>query len=161
MLSTVSVRPPFSLARLGLRSMFVLATSFAVLTPTPSYAQTNSPCADEPSGSETFLRTELYFGSAKPDGTAVTPDEFEQFVDQEITPRFPDGLTLLPGMGQFRDSTGSIEKERSVLLILLYPLDAAGSSSDKIEQIRQTYEYQFQQESVLRVVEPRAQCVSF
>ncbi|MEW6733585.1 MAG: DUF3574 domain-containing protein [Acidobacteriota bacterium] len=97
-----------------------------------------------------FARTELYFGSAKPDGTVVTEAQFQQFVDQVVTPRFPDGLTLLVGLGQFRDSSGTIIKERSMLLILLYPASAQSSSSPKIEEIREAYKQQFQQESVLR-----------
>lgn len=115
----------------------------------------------EPSGVAPFFRTELYFGSNKPDGTAVTPEEFQRFVDQEITPRFPDGLTLLTGLGQFKGSSGAIQKERSMLLILLYPVDTARRSGEKIEQIRAAYERAFQQESVLRADEPLPECVSF
>jgi Protein of unknown function (DUF3574) len=115
----------------------------------------------EPAGVSPFLRTELYFGSNKPDGTVVSEAEFQRFLDHEITPRFPDGLTLLTGLGQFRGSSGRIEKERSMLLILLYPTDTARSSGQKIEQIRDAYERMFQQESVLRADEPLPECVSF
>src|SRR4029453_5607079 len=72
---------------------------------------------------EPFIRTELFFGSSKPDGTVVTEQQFARFLDLEITPRFPDGLTLLTGLGQFKGSSGAIERERSMLLILLYPRD--------------------------------------
>ena len=99
---------------------------------------------------EQFARTELFFGSAKPDGSEVTTEEFQQFVDDEITPRFPDGLTLLMGLGQFRGSSGVIIQERSMLLILLYPVETRQDSSVKIEQIREAYKQLFQQESVLR-----------
>jgi hypothetical protein len=115
----------------------------------------------EPNGTAPFLRTELYFGSNKPDGSAVSPEEFQHFLDQEITPRFPDGLTLLTGLGQFRGSSGRIERERSMLLILLYPLQTARGSGQKIEQIREAYKRAFQQESVLRADEPRPECLSF
>ncbi len=57
---------------------------------------------------ECFDRTELFFGSAKPDGSIVTEEDFQQFLNQEITPRFPDGLTVLAGFGQFRDSSGAL-----------------------------------------------------
>lgn len=30
----------------------------------------------------------------------VTDEEFSQFLNDEVTPRFPDGLTLLKGYGQ-------------------------------------------------------------
>jgi hypothetical protein len=99
---------------------------------------------------ETWRRTELYFGTGKPDGSAVTIQEFEDFVDEIVTPRFPDGLTLLTGDGQWRDSTGVIVEEESNVLILLYPLDDKEANSE-IEQIREAYKDAFQQESVLRV----------
>jgi hypothetical protein len=99
---------------------------------------------------ELWAKTDLYFGTAKPDGTAVTDEEFRKFLDEVITPRFPDGLTLIAAFGQFRDSTGTILQERSLLLILLYPPPTAASSK-KIEEIRSIYKQTFNQESVLRV----------
>jgi len=60
-----------------------------------------------------WRRTELYFGSQKPDGSVVTEAEFEQFVDDVITPRFPDRLTLLTGYGQFRNASNVIVEEQS------------------------------------------------
>src|SRR5688500_2021376 len=71
---------------------------------------------------ELFVRTELFFGTSRPDGTAVSEEQWRQFVDAEITPRFPEGLTILTGAGQFRQANGVIAREPSVLLILLYPL---------------------------------------
>jgi hypothetical protein len=114
-----------------------------------------------PGPAEPFIRTELFFGSNKPDGTVVSEAEFARFLDQEITPRFPDGLTLLTGLGQFKGSSGAIERERSMLLILLYPRETARASSAKIEQIRGAYKTKFNQESVLRADERLPECVSF
>lgn len=99
---------------------------------------------------ELWNRTELFFGSLKPDGSVVSEKKFQRFIDEEVTPRFPDGLTVLTGNGQFRNSAGVILKERSMVLILLYPLDVA-DASQKIEAIRAAYKLAFQQESVLRV----------
>jgi hypothetical protein len=94
-------------------------------------------------------RTELYFGTGRPDGSVVSDEEFMQFVDQQVTPRFPDGLTLLAGYGQFRNSAGIINKEKSLVLILFYPPQMRDASK-LIQQIRETYKAMFQQESVLR-----------
>jgi hypothetical protein len=99
---------------------------------------------------ELWKRTELFFGTSKPDGTVVTADEINAFVDNEITPRFPDGLTALTGYGQFRNSAGVIIQEQSIVLILLYPLSDR-EASKRIEEIRTAYKAAFQQESVLRV----------
>ena len=109
-----------------------------------------------------FIRTELFFGTSRPDGLpAVTDEEFRSFLDQEITPRFPDGLTLVGALGQFRNSTGVIVQERSLLLILLYPAETQKASSRRIERIRTIYKRMFQQESVLRVDDPRPVLTSF
>ena len=99
---------------------------------------------------EIWNRTELYFGSAKPDGSVVSEKKFQRFVDEEVTPRFPDGLTVLTGSGQFRGSSGVIIKERSMVLILLYPIEMQ-EAGEGIEEIREAYKSAFQQESVLRV----------
>ena len=127
----------------------------------PELAGPVSPAFNEPAQSpveasqpvlvgETWRRTELYFGTSKPDGAVVTIQEFEDFVDEIVTPRFPDGLTLLTGDGQWRNSAGVIIEEESNVLILLYPLDDKEANSE-IEQIRTAYKDAFQQESVLRV----------
>jgi hypothetical protein len=111
-------------------------------------------------GSANFVRSELFFGTAKVDGT-VSDEEFLEFVDRVITPRFPDGLTLLEADGQFRGEDGVIIKEKSFVLILLYPLEEFAGSSRRIETIRERYKDQFQQESVLRVDDPFAVRISF
>ncbi len=111
-------------------------------------------------GSVDFVRTELYFGTAKVDGV-VTDEEFLVFLDLMITPRFPDGLTLLKGDGQFRGEDGIIVKEDSFILILLYPVEDFRDSSRKINAIRESYKDLFAQESVLRVDDPFAVRVSF
>jgi hypothetical protein len=105
--------------------------------------------ASQPYVGDLWQRTELYFGSQKPDGETVTEAEFEQFVDDIITPRFPAGLTLLTGYGQFRNANNVIVEEQSFVLILLYPLDDKAANG-AIEEIRETYKESFAQESVLR-----------
>ena len=100
--------------------------------------------------SDLWTRTELFFGSAKPDGSAVSEQEFRQFLAQEVTPRFPDGLTLLVGQGQFRNASGVVVQERSMLLVLLYPSQEPRGNHE-IEAIREAYKRRFHQESVLRL----------
>ena len=109
-----------------------------------------------------FARTELYFGTARAENEPpVTDEEFLAFLDAEITPRFPDGLTLLKGDGQFRGENGVIVKEDSFVLILLYDLEGFRDSSRRINRIRELYKDKFDQESVLRVDDPFAVRVSF
>jgi hypothetical protein len=131
---------------------------------TPVYADqqlTNAPkehtVAEREGGNERrfvgepFARTELYFGTARPDGLPpVTEQEFQRFLDNNITPAFPDGLTLLTGLGQFRGADDVAIEEESFLVILLYPVETKRESNEKIEQIRRDYKEEFRQESVLR-----------
>ncbi|KUL41021.1 DUF3574 domain-containing protein [Streptomyces regalis] len=115
-------------------------------TPSPAAA------SSAPSRGEPYVETQLFFGTARPDGgPAVTGKQFMAFVDKEVTPDFPDGLTVQSGRGQWRDVNGTIEKERSYELILLYPRTQAQSSDRKIEEIRRAYEKAFGQEAVARV----------
>lgn len=108
-----------------------------------------------------FIRTELYFGRNKSDGTEVSRKEFDEFLSGFVTERFPDGLTVLNGRGQFLNSKGEVERERSVVLILLYPVDARKDKHIKIEEIREEYKKRFLQQSVLRVDDPLPVWVSF
>jgi Protein of unknown function (DUF3574) len=108
-------------------------------------------------GGEIFARTELLFGLSRSTGPDVTEEEFQSFIDLQVTPRFPDGLTLLTGNGQFKDSAGNTIQEGSKLLILLYPFSKKRSAL--VDAVRDDYKTAFQQESVLRVDEHS--CVSF
>lgn len=101
-------------------------------------------------GGAVWVRTELYFGTNRPNNQVVTDGEFRDFVEKEVTARFPDGLTLLDGYGQFRNSAGDIIREKSFVLILLYPPQERDANT-RVQQIRESYKAAFQQESVLRV----------
>jgi hypothetical protein len=109
---------------------------------------------------EPWIRAELYFGTSKPDGSVVPESAWRTFLDEEITPRFPAGLTVLEGYGQFLTSKGVITKETSIVLIIFYPADSVAESSASLEEIRDAYETQFDQESVLRA-DSEPVCISF
>jgi hypothetical protein len=159
--------------RLMLKGLATVALTASVLigAPLPAIAQGEAQAQQRTmvrrpiplaarNGALNFARTELFFGTAKPDGI-VSDEEFFEFLDAEITPRFPDGLTLLKGDGQFRGEDGVIIKEDSFVLILLYPVEDFRESSRRINAIRRLYREAFQQESVLRVDDPFAVRVSF
>ncbi len=136
--------------------LFFLSLILACAVPMTVYLNANHSIGatavveDPPIFGEIWAKTELYFGTSRPDGTIVTDDKFKRFLDQNVTQRFPDGLTLLSGQGQFKNSNGMIIQEKTKVLILLYPLDDT-DASNRIEAIRAAYKQMFQQESVLRV----------
>jgi hypothetical protein len=105
-----------------------------------------------------MARLELYFGTQRPGGAPVTEAEWGAFLNEEVTPRFPDGLTVLTGNGQWRNSAGVITRETSALLIVLY--EPSVEKEAAIEDIRAAYKDRFDQESVMRV-DAGLQCVSF
>lgn len=108
------------------------------------------PVVTQQPKTETWRRTELFFGCSKPDGSTISEKQFQQFVSAEITPRFPSGLTVMPSRGQYLDASGTIIKERSMQIILFYPANMRDANR-RIEEIRTAYKQAYQQESVLRV----------
>lgn len=111
-----------------------------------------------PPGFEQYVQYKLFMGRGGAAGEVVGDDDWDKFLADSVTPRFPDGLTVLDGYGQWRDASGRIKQERSKVLILY----AAGDESSlraNIDAVSGEYEQRFGQESVLRVVD-RA-CVSF
>jgi hypothetical protein len=109
-----------------------------------------------PAVAESYVKTELYFGLSKPTG-AVTEAEWKSFLDEHVTPAFPDGLTVLDASGQWKNSAGTIVKENTKLLILIHKPGADADS--KLDALIAAYKKPFQQESVLRVT--TAAAVSF
>jgi hypothetical protein len=97
------------------------------------------------SATQSQVRTTLYFGMSRPTG-AVSELEWQLFLRDEVTPRFPDGLTVWDAQGQWK-SKGGIEQERSKVLLRVHP-DAAAARASVLALIEQ-YRKKFDQESVL------------
>jgi hypothetical protein len=89
----------------------------------------------------------LFFGLSKPGGE-ISEAQWQAFVDDTITPRFPDGLTILDGAGQWKDAKGNISHERSKILLILHERDPG--TLKKLDEIRANYKQRFDQESVIR-----------
>lgn len=96
-----------------------------------------------------LIRTELYLGLSSPKGD-VTDREFQSFLDTSVTPRFPDGYTVIPAEGRWRDprSERTAREPSRVLVIVRGRTDAEEA---KVELIRRDYRDRFDQQSVLRV----------
>lgn len=145
----------YILATILFMMSFVVQTNYAQQQPV-SLSSATRIVETEP-----FIRTELFFGRNKSDGTEVSLEEFNDFLSVTITPEFPDGLTVLDGIGQFRDEGGNTIQEKAKVLILLYPSNTRRQSSRKIERIRTAYKNRFEQQSVLRVDDVLPARVSF
>lgn len=119
-----------------------------VATAPPTTSPSHLSDAPPTSIGQTFIRTTLFFGLARRDAANVTETQWQTFVDTEVTPRFPDGLTVLPASGQWKGDDGQLVREPSRLLILFYP--PSPDAHAKIETIRRRYCEQFTQDAVLR-----------
>jgi hypothetical protein len=103
------------------------------------------------------LRTAQLFFAPNTDGKPQVSDaDFRKFADEELTPRFPDGLTILNGGGQWRGSENQLIREASKVVLIVLP--AKGDAAARIEAARRAYTKRFRQESVLLVTQ--ASCVS-
>ncbi len=112
------------------------------------------PC---PSGTELMTEYRLFFGRNQGTVEAVSEEEWRAFLTDEITPRFPDGLTVLDAAGQWRDASGTVIRERTKLLIVLAPPGESGLRLT--DEVAEAYKRDFEQESVLRSI--TTACVSF
>ena len=110
-----------------------------------------------PEGGDHFVRYELFMGRSGPGGEVVSDQAWEAFLADTVTPRFPDGLTVLDARGQWRDSEGEILKERSKVLVILAP--PGDDPRGLIDEVSDEYKRRFSQESVLEVESDT--CVSF
>ena len=92
------------------------------------------------------LRTTLYFGTTRPTG-AVSELEWQIFLRDEVTLRFPDGLTVWDAQGQWKSAKGTIDQERSKVLLLVHPDTPKARSA--VQEVIEKYRKMFEQESVL------------
>lgn len=92
------------------------------------------------------IRTTLYFGLARPNGS-VSELEWQVFLRDEVTKRFPDGLTVWEAAGQWRTPAGTIDNERSKVLLLVHADSAQARQS--VQEVIGSYRRLFEQQSVL------------
>ena len=114
-------------------------------TPRTEAGQSNEPCR-----TEAAVLTLLFMGLSSADGHGVSEQQWQAFLRDVVTPRFPSGLTVLHGHGQYLASSDqNLVREQMKLLLLVHPGDA--DSGDAVDQVIAQYKMEFNQESVLRV----------
>ena len=72
---------------------------------------------------------------------------WSRFLTREITPRFPDGLTVLDAIGQWQSKGRDRLAREPSKLVIIVTADAA-SATDRIAAIVAAYKQQFRQRSV-------------
>ena len=102
-----------------------------------------------------WVDTKLYFGLGPADRPekGISEAQWRAFLDKEVTPRFPDGLSVVDVYGQWQGQKNPApERLRSKLLILDYK--DSRENRDKIEAIRSAWKRETGDLSVLRVTQP-------
>jgi Protein of unknown function (DUF3574) len=101
---------------------------------------------------------QLLFGRDIGHKLGVSEVAWARFVVREMTPRFPDGLTITEAIGQWRDpAAGTIVREPAERVEIVLP----GNDDDeaRLAAIVTAYKREFRQHSVIVIV--RSACVSF
>lgn len=134
----------------------LLACLFMALT-AAACAETDVDNADCPDGAEEWVEHRVFMGRSVGDVEVVDDEAWAAFLADVVTPRFPDGLTVLDASGQWRNPEGLIERERTKVLLIMAPPEA--DALRLINEISDEYKRRFNQEAVLQAVTDA--CVSF
>jgi hypothetical protein len=138
----------------------VLAAAFSFLTLVGASADGNAQTG-EPSchgGQQPRKVAELLFGRDIGHRVGVDENDWARFVERELIPRFPDGLTVSDTIGQWRSRTaGVIVREPGKRVEIVLPGNADDEA--RLDAVVTAYKRTFQQRSVI-VIEQTA-CVAF
>ncbi|HKR64430.1 MAG TPA: DUF3574 domain-containing protein [Thermoanaerobaculia bacterium] len=89
----------------------------------------------------------LFCGLEIPGGGEIAQRELDTFIEEIVTPRFPQGFTVWRAKGQWRGGD-----EDTIVFEFVHPYDAAIDA--KVKEIAEEYRRRFRQEAVLRVSTP-------
>jgi hypothetical protein len=143
-------------------SLLALLAALSLLGCVPHQGAVTTPNAPtlagdtkHPAAARNWVETRLYFGLGPSEhlDQGVSETEWRAFLDREVTPRFPTGLSVVDVYGQWQGKDQKqVERLRSKMLIILYA-DSAENSA-KIDAIRAAWKDKTGDQSVLRVTEP-------
>ncbi|PAY06592.1 hypothetical protein CK489_27310 [Bradyrhizobium sp. UFLA03-84] len=96
---------------------------------------------------KSMMQAELMFGRQIAGHGRVSEAQWSDFLKREVTPRFPDGLTLLRASGQWRDQdTGRIAHEQSFVVRIIAA--ETPETLARLKEIGSAYKQRFHQQSV-------------
>ena len=129
-----------------MKAILAAAAVLSLLVVTGCAAVGSEPC---PEGMAPHTELNMYFGLEKGDGSHVSEAEWQTFLDEAITPRFPDGLTVDDASGQWLDTVGGqLYREPTKLLNVLVPSDQSDEAISAIDEIAEAYKERFNQQAV-------------
>ncbi|HEY4345614.1 MAG TPA: DUF3574 domain-containing protein [Parvibaculum sp.] len=101
------------------------------------------------------VQTTLYFGLSLPRGGSISEMQWQGFLADTVTPRFPGGLTVVSAVGQWRDPKSKSAKPNSEKTKIVILVRADTPAADKsVAEIKAVYLKRFHQISVLQTDQP-------
>ncbi len=139
----------------GRRASAMLAAGLLMAAPAAAAARPRLSCH---APQHARMVAELLFGRHIGRHIGVSENAWARFLARQITPRFPDGLTVTDAVGQWQNRvSGSVVREPSKRVEIVLP----GRRDDqaRLAAIAAAYKRRFHQQSVLVIV--RSACVAF
>jgi hypothetical protein len=141
-----------------MRTGTALFFGVAALAAAVSGATAETPALSCHGAQQARLVAELLFGRDIGNRVGVSRSAWARFVAREITPRFPDGLTIFDATGQWRDrASGRIVREPSERVEIVLPGNADDEA--RLAELVTAYKRRFHQQSVGVILRPA--CVAF
>jgi hypothetical protein len=140
---------------MGIRHVRLVAL-IAVATALCASAAAAAP-ASCPEGLKAANTAQLFFGRSVAFTGQVSDADWRAFLDAEVSPRFPDGLSVSDVYGQWKSPAGDFVREDTKAIFIV--LAGRPDERQRLDLIRDAYKRRFHQESVL-LVEQKA-CVAF
>ncbi len=132
--------------------MRLLGGMVAVLVVAGCATAPSSPSC--PAGEEHMRTAQLFIGG--PGGGPPAPEaEIRAFIEQEVTPRFPDAVTVLEGGRQWRGVENQLIREAQKVVLIVLP--GKRDEADRLQAVRGAYKSRFQRDTVVVTQEA---CVS-
>jgi hypothetical protein len=141
-----------------MRIACLAAISFTLVTATATGAGAQTATPPCHGAQQPKVVAELMFGRDIGHGVGVSESAWQLFVARELVSRFPDGLTIIDAIGQWRDrDSGRIVRESSKHVEIVMP----GNKDDdaRLDAVVAAYKREFHQHSVGVIVRPA--CVAF
>ena len=140
---------------MGIRHLRLVALIAAfALSASAAAAAPASAC---PEGLRPANTAQLFFGRSVAFTGQVSDADWRAFLDAEVSPRFPEGLSVSDVYGQWKSPAGDFVRENSKAVLIV--LAGRADEQRRLDQVRAAYKRRFHQQSVLLV--EQSACVAF
>ncbi|MFP5234281.1 MAG: DUF3574 domain-containing protein [Acidobacteriota bacterium] len=121
----------------------------------PATPPTLTGDAAHPAQTQGWIEAKLYFGIGPADHPekGISEARWRLFLDRQVTPRFPSGLSVLDVYGQWQGKQKTTPERLHTKLLVLYIPNTADTRA-KLDAIRSAWKKMTGDQSVLLATEP-------